>query len=625
MRSQFELLSTKRFLPYFLTQLLGAFNDNLYKNALFIMIAFGLTREYAVEPDVMINIAAGLFILPFFLFSAFAGQLADKFEKSKLIQVIKIAEIGIMALAAVAFYFKSVVGLIAVLFLMGSQSTFFGPIKYSILPQHLKVDELMGGNGLVETGTFVAILLGSITGGILISYDDFGMIFVSLAVIIFAGLGWLTAKYIPEAEAAQPDLKLNYNPLSDIWQTLKRVKKRKTVFQSILGISWFWFLGATLLAQMPAYTHNFIGGNELVVNALLVVFTVGIAVGSLLCHRLGRGKIEIGLVPFGSIGLSIFAFDLGFAHGDMPTVLIGPWEFFFGGDNIRVIIDLLMLGVFGGLYIVPLYAIIQRLTASRERSRIIAGNNFINAFFMLVSSLMAVWLLSMNLEVIHVFLVISVLNALVAIYIYRLVPHFLVRFVVWLLVQSVYRVRAKHTEFIPEDGAAILACNHVSFVDPMIVMACSTRPIRFIMDYGFYKLPIAGFFFRMAGAIPITSARANKEIHDKALEEVSKALRNGQLVGIFPEGMITRTGDLNPFRPGIERILETDPVPVIPVAVQGLWGSFFSRRFGKAMFQLPRKFLWAKIGLNVGPPIKPEDVSKEKLFETIRNLRGDWR
>lgn len=622
---QFSLLREQRFAPYFITQFLGAFNDNVYKNALVILIAFQAAETSIDNTHLLVNLSAGLFILPFFLFSANAGQLADKYEKSFLIRRIKLLEIVIMALAIIGFYLQSVTMLMLLLFLMGTQSSLFGPIKYAILPQHLQRDELVGGNGIVEMGTFLAILLGTITGGILIALD-YGTVWVSLSVISIAILGYLASRFIPSAPPADPDLVFNWNPLSETWKILRTTAEDRYIFLSILAISWFWFYGALYLAQFPSYTRLVLGGDETVVTLLLTMFSLGVGIGSLLCERLSGHKVEIGLVPFGAIGITLFSFDLAMAvsvPAVPPDTLLTAWAFLQQINHWRVLIDIVLIGMFGGFYIVPLYAHVQQRGEQNRLSRIIAGNNVLNALFMVGSALLAIVLLSVfNFSIPQLFLIASILNALVAIYIFTIVPVFFIRFLAWLLIHTGYRVNKVGLAHIPKKGAAILVSNHVSYVDSLVIMACCPRPIRFVMYYKIYRLPILHFIFRIARTIPIASQKEDTAILENAYQEIEAALANGELVCIFPEGALTHTGELRVFRRGIEQILATSPVPVIPIALRGLWGSFFSRKAGRAM-RLPRG-LWSKIELVVAQPQAPETTTAAELQQQIAALRGNW-
>ena len=626
MSSQFKLMGERRFLPFFLTQFLGAFNDNVYKNALVVLITFQAARYTTLAPGVLVNLAAGIFILPFFLFSATSGQLADKYEKSRLIRITKIMEIGVMGLGTLAFALDSLVLMFAALFLMGTQSSIFGPVKYAILPVHLREDELVGGNALVESGTFVAILVGTIAGGVTIALPG-GPLWVSVAVLTVAVLGYLASRGIPAAAAADPGLKINWNPLTETWRNIGFTRGNRTVFLSILGISWFWFYGALFLSQFPGYAKDVLGGDEHAVTLLLALFSVGIGVGSLLCERLSGKHVEIGLVPFGSIGLSLFAFDLWWASpaaahaGEalpLAAVLANPLAW-------RALFDLVMIGVFGGFFIVPLYALVQSRSAPAHRSRIIAGNNILNAAFMVVAAGLGAGLLAAGVTIPQLILITAVLNAAVAVYIYTLVPEFLVRFIVWLLVHTIYRLRVKGVEHIPEEGPALIVANHVSFVDALVITAASRRPIRFVMDHHIFRWPILSFVFRSSRAIPIAPAKEDAAMMERAFEEVARALEAGELVGIFPEGRITDDGELKPFRPGIRRIVERTPVPVVPLALRGLWGSSFSRKDGPALSRPLRRGLFSRVELVGGAPFAPDAATPESLQAAIAGLRGEMR
>ncbi len=621
--SQFGLLRQRRFGPFFTTQFLGAFNDNLYKNALVIMLAFQGTMLSSDHSNTLINLSAGLFILPFFLFSAMAGQFADKFEKSLLIRRIKLLEIGIMLAALVALLTNSTAMLIGLLFLLGLQSTLFGPVKYGILPQVLRDEELTGGNGLVEMGTFLAILLGTIAGGTLIGLEP-GRIAVGVTVLVVAIAGYFASRRIPACLPPDPELVIRWNPLSETWRIMKLVHGNRTVFLSILGISWFWLAGATYLTQLPNYTRLFLGGNEQVVTLLLATFSIGIGLGSLLCEKLSARRVELGLVPFGSIGLTVFGIDLYFATPAAAAVPLAGAAGFLGlPGGIRLVADLFLLGLFGGFYIVPLYALVQQRSAARHRSRIIAGNNILNALFMVISALASILLLK-TLTIPQLFLVLALCNAAVAIYIYTLVPEFLMRFIVWLLIHTIYRVDKKNLEAIPEEGPVVLVCNHVSFVDALIIGGCVRRPVRFVMYYKIFRIPVLSFVFRTAKAIPIAGRREDPEMLEAAFERIAEYLDAGEVVCVFPEGQITRDGELNEFRRGVERIIERSPVPVVPMALQNLWGSFFSRYSGRAFLTWPRK-LWSRIGLVAGEPVPPEMAKAALLQERVAALRGERR
>jgi len=617
---QLELLAQKRFLPFFITQFFGAFNDNVFKNALIILIAFQGEALIDGDADLLINISAALFILPFFLFSATAGQWIDKYEKSKSIRAIKLIEIGIMLIAAMAFIQGYIIVLIALLFLMGSQSTFFGPAKYSYIPQHLKAEELIEGNAWVQMSTFVAILMGTILGGILIAQPQ-GRLYIACSVVLFAVAGYLSSRYIPLTPSLNKELKINWNVFSETYRNIKFLKTNRVVFLSILGVSWFWFLGAIYLVQLPNYTKTTLGGNEQVVTLLLTLFTIGIGAGSLMCNWLSGKKIEIGLVPFGSIGLTLFGIDLYFSQpAVLPAATLGLAEFVSGG-NWRLISDIVLIGIFGGLYIVPLMALVQQRTDPEQMSRVIAGNNIINALMMVLSAVVAIAVLSAGYSIAQLFLVVAVFNALVALYIYSLVPEFLMRFLVWLLIHSIYHIKAKDLDKIPEDGAAVLVCNHVSYVDALIIAGCVRRPVRFVMYYKIYNMPVLNFIFRTAKAIPIAGKYEDEILLNKAFDGIDRALAEGDLVCIFPEGRITADGSLRTFRDGVEKIIKRTPVPVVPMALQGLWGCAFSRERSNIFVRLYRG-LTSAIRLVIGDAIEAEHVSAGSLQEKVQALHA---
>ena len=619
--SQFSLLGKRRFLPFFITQSLGAFNDNLFKQSLILAILYKL----AIDGDrsIWINLCALLFILPFFLFSALAGQFGEKYPKDALIRLIKLAEIGIMAIGAIGFLSNHLALMLLALFAMGTHSALFGPVKYSILPQALHEQELVGGNGLVEMGTFLAILAGTIGAGVMMSSTHYAPV-VACAVVLVAALGYLSSQWIPRASAASPQMKLEWNIFTQSWATLRLgLGQTPAVSRSIVGNSWFWFVGAIYLTQIPAYAKDWLHGDETVVTLVLTLFSVGIALGSLLCERLSGHKVEIGLVPFGSFGLTLFGLLWWWHSGDVPPAATPhDWLALLGmSEAWWVLLAIVGLGVFGGFYIVPLYALIQSRTPEQERSRVIAANNILNALFMVVSAIVSIALLSVaKLSIPQLFLVVSLLNIGVNAYIFKIVPEFSMRFMIWLLSHSMYRVEHRNLEAIPDEGAALLVCNHVSFVDALLIGGAVRRPIRFVMYYKIYNLPVLNFIFRTAGAIPIAGRQEDIQIYEKAFTRIAQYLKDGELVCIFPEGKLTADGEINEFRGGVTRILEETPVPVIPLALQGLWGSFFSRDPNKGLFHR----LWSRVTLVAGPAIT-EGTEPAKLQVLVGELRGSVR
>jgi MFS family permease len=432
--SQFALLNSRRFLPLFATQFLGALNDNIYKNALVIFIAFTIADQTTIDSSILVIIAGGLFILPYFLFSATAGQIADKYEKSFLIRRIKLAEIFIMAMAVVGFISQNLLVLMSVLFLMGMQSAFFGPLKYGILPQHLEVHELTGGNGLVQMGTYLAILGGTIIGGALIALDKYGALLVSVIVVCVAITGWLTSRHIPDAVAADEALVIDRNILRQAFIIIRYALAEKGVFVAIIAISWFWFIGATYLSLVPTYTRDILMGDELVTTALLTAFSIGIGFGSLICERLSSAKIEPGLVPIGAVGLTLFALDL-FIIGKPGIAEIhsaqgmGLIQFLQQLIHWRILIDLTGIGFFGGIYIVPLYAMVQHRSSLNLRARIIAATNILNALFMVVSALLVIGLLTLSYTIPQIYLIIGILNLIITGIIFIKYPEYIERLI----------------------------------------------------------------------------------------------------------------------------------------------------------------------------------------------------
>jgi len=592
---QFGLLRSRRFAPLFWTQFLGAFNDNVFKSALSLLFVYGaLVAEES--QDIVVNLAAALFILPYFLFSAIAGQLADKYPKEQLIRRIKIFEIIIAAFGAMAVFSGSVFLMLAVLFLLGVQSTFFGPLKFSILPQHLAETELIGGNAQIEMGTFVSILLGTLVGGLIAGQAD-SKTWLTILIISVAVAGYLSSRFIPHAPPADADLKVNWNLWEETRNLIGMARERRSVFLSILGISWFWLLGSTLLAQFPGLTERVLLGDTTVVTLILCVFTLSIAVGSLACEKLSGHQVEIGLVPMGALGLALAGVHMYFSIANVAELSEGlahrNWiEFLKAPGSVRLLLDFAIIGASGGMFIVPLYAYIQSKTPEDRRARIIAVNNIMNAIFMVSGSLFAIAMLQFGESGIpFLLLVLILMHIAVTAFIFMQVPVFIMRFLIWMLSHTLYRVKHENLDLIPKEGAAVLVSNHVSYVDALLLAGAIRRPVRFIMFKPIYDLPVLNFVFRTGEAIPINNRHDDAQAYASALEDIAQALADGDLLCIFPEGKLT-----------------------------GLWGSWFSPQDG--LFK-GRMRPFSKVEVAAAEPVAAENVSAADLRERVVALRGE--
>lgn len=622
------LLTSKRFLPIFVTQFFSALNDNVYKQAVLLLLIFQAAS--VADGALYSNLAAGLFILPFFLFSGLSGQLAEKSEKSRLIKIIKFCEIPIMVVGAVSIYSQQIWLMLATIFLMGLQSTFFGPLKYSILPQHLEANELTKGNGLVESGTFVAILLGTVFGTYYIT-QSFGQLYISIAILSLALIGFVSSQFIPKSAANDPNIKVTFNLYKSTLDVFKALNAQsESVGKSVLGISWFWLIGAIILTALPNYVKHVMGGDELVVTAALVVFSLSIAIGSLLCEKLSRSRIELGIVPFGAILITIFLYLLSqepaitsylpalkSAIENNNDALLTVTQVMQTGDMKWHFIWMACIGIAAGFYTVPLYALIQQRTKQDSRSRVIAANNVLNALFMVGSAVLSILTLSiLTWSIAQLFLLLAGLNLLISIYIYTKVPEFFLRFVIYILAICMYRVKTEGEENICQTGPAVIVANHVSFVDWMFILAASPRPIRFVIFAPIYHSWPLNWLFKMAKAIPIDTEKNNPQAYKEAFDNIARALEGGQLVGIFPEGKLSSDGQTDVFKRGIEKIIERTPVPVVPMFLDGLWGSMFSR---KRSLRLPR-LKWSLVSVIIGKAIAPEKLETEVLRKSVLAL-----
>ena len=608
--NQFDLLKTRRFLPLFITQFLGAFNDNVYKNALVILITYVVAEQAGLNSQIMVTAAAGIFILPFFLFSATAGQLADKYEKAFLIRIIKFVEILLMIGATVGFYMGDVWLLMAILFLMGTQSTFFGPIKYGILPEKIEEDELIGGNGLIEAGTFISILLGTLVGGLLILTEN-GIPLISGMVILIAVLGWVSSFYIPKGQPASPALKVNHNFLRETWEIVSHARQNREVFLSILGISWFWLVGATFLAQFPTYSKDIIGGNEQLVTLFLSIFTIGIGLGSLLCNQILKGEVEATFVPLGIIGVTVFTVDLYFASQQMfisaDSKLIGAGAFLSHLSSWRILGDMFMISVSSGVYIVPLYAIIQARSEPNYRSRIIASNNILNALFMVISALGAMAMLTLGFNVNQVFLTIAIVNGAVAVYACQLLPAALLKSILYWIFNSFYKVEVKGMGNFKsvQDEKVIIVANHLSYLDATLLATYFPSHLTFAINTKVAQHWLVRPFLKLIETFPLDPT------NPMAAKSLIESIKDGNRVVIFPEGRITVTGALMKVYEGSGMIADKSGAHIVPVRIDGAQYSHFSRMKGNI-----RTRWFPKITLTVLAPQK---------FHIPENIKGATR
>lgn len=612
-----SLLKSRRFLPLFLTQFLGAFNDNLFKNALLMLVTYRMADHAPFPPQIMVSLAGGVFILPFFLFSATAGQLADKYDRAKIAQYVKIAEIGFMGLAALGFLVHSIAILMLVLFCMGLHSTFFGPVKYAILPQHLSKEELLGGNAYVEAGTFLSILLGTMLGGVLVM-TDIGDIAISIAILIVAAGGYAASRFIPQAPGPAPQLVVS----RDFWRETKAIiayiQGEPGVYRAILAISWFWLVGATYLTQFPVFAKDYLGGDSSVATLLLTLFSVGIGAGSLLCNRLLKGQVQATYVPLAAIAMAAFGVDLYFAahHIVAPQPVATPdggtlevyqtaGQFIANPRNWRVVFDLFMIAVSGGLFAVPLYALMQKRADPQYLARVIAGLNIMNALFMVASSLLTALLLALHFSLPQIFLCIALMDVLVAVYIVQLLPDALFRSVARAVLGWAYKVEVKGIENFEKAGSRVLViANHTSFLDAALIAAYLPVKVTFAVNTYVAKAWWMQPLLKIFDAYPVDPTNP---MALKGLVEVVKSGRTGM---IFPEGRITVTGSLMKVYEGPGLIADKAKAKILPIRIDGAQFTPFSRLKGKVNIKA-----FPKITLTILPPrdfVLPEDVMGRK-------------
>lgn len=612
----FALLGTRRFLPLFLTQSLGAFNASLFVGALIELIVMHPAPWIPFAPSTLIALAFGVFVLPFLLFASLAGQLADRYAHATLAQALKALEIPATGIAVLGFALPSLALLFCALGFWALLLVFFTPLKHAVVSRDLRDGEFVGGNALLAAGIVAALIAGVVMGRMIGGEGGGWIAIVGLPVAI---IGYAASRSIPVVPAANSALRLRFKLLAETARGFRSLRSDRTLLFALIGISWFWLAGALLLFQMQRLAGVGAEGVWLPAVPLLVVLA-GFGAGLLLGAKISEGSVEFGLVPLGAIGQAVFALDLACSFPDLlPLVEAGTMSALFRSvATWRVLFDLFAFGVCGASFLLPLYVRIQSRSVPEPRSRILSCGLFLCAMSLLFAAAVALVLP----DPIATFSVMAVCSFIVAWLAYRREAHLTLRFLTWLLIHAFYRIGKIGFEHIPKTGPAVLVCNHVSFVDSVVIMAAIRRPIRFVMDHRIHQTPVVGFLFRHSRTIPIATAKDDPAMKEAAFEEVARALRKGELIGLFPEGRITHTGEINHFRYGVGRIVEETPVPVVPMALRGLWGSFFSRRYGPAMSK-PSLLRWlAKIELVVGHPVPPEQGSPESLQEIVTDLRG---
>jgi acyl-[acyl-carrier-protein]-phospholipid O-acyltransferase/long-chain-fatty-acid--[acyl-carrier-protein] ligase len=617
---------SERFLPLFKTQFLGAFNDNMLKNALVMLLTYRVASQAGYNVPVLVTIAASMLIIPSLFFSATAGELADKFDKSKITRIIKTVEIAIMCVATLGFLTTNVPVLFLALFGMGVHSTFFGPIKLALLPQHLIEGELLPGNAYIEAGTFLAILLGTLVGGLLV-LAPYGGLVISAALIAVAVTGLITSLKIPPAPPHDASLRMHWNIFGETWRIINYARQDKNIYLCILGISWFWLVGATFLAQVAPFVKTFLHAEARVVTVLLTMFSIGIGAGSLLSNRLLRGQIQVTYVPVAALAISVFGIDLFFAShhaAGHSAALLTVWQFLRSFTGWRVMFDFLMMAVAGGIYIVPLYASVQHEGAPAHLARLIAAINVLGAAFMVASALGTVLLLALHFSIPQIFLATALINLVVAVYICRLLPDQLIRSVLRSVLTFFFRVEVKGMENYQAAGKRVLiVANHTSFLDAALIAAFMPERLHFAVNTFIARKWWMKLVLLVVDAHPVdpTNPLAAKSLID-LLKRDTKCM-------VFPEGRLTVTGALMKIYEGPGMIADKSGAELLPVRIDGAQYTHFSRLKGKVRLRW-----FPKIALTILPPHKfniPAEIKGRKrrhvasgqLYDTMSEMMFD--
>lgn len=601
--NQLYLFKSKRFLPLFLVQFCGCLNDSILKNALIILITFKISNDLPLPPYLLVMIANVVFVAPFIFFASLSGQLADKYERSTLVKIIKIFEIIIVLVAAYGFYHTNIGILFTCITLMGIHSTFFGPIKYSVLPDHLKKEELLSGNGFVEAGTFLSILLGTMIGGF---YNFSGYIIIGFAIIVSI-IGFAASWFIPKSKNFNPTIRINLNLIQETLSIVKYASSKNQVYLAILGISWFWFIGAAILAQIPSLTKETLGADEGVANLFLATFSIGVGVGSFLCNKFFNNQITSKYVFIAAIGISIFGIDLFFASriaaiSYQPEHLKSVSDFLSKLHYLRILIDLFLLSAVSGLYVVPLFAVMQYFTSPAYRSRVIAANNLINSIFMSSSTGVLSLLFYMDFSIPSVILMVSMLNMLVAIYIYKLIPNTrIVPNKLWKMIfkfvfETIYNIEVKGLENYKKAGKkTVIIANHLSYIDPALIAIYVPDNLMFAINATVSKEWWVRSFLKIVKTFPIESN------NPMAVKSLIEQVKKEQKIAIFPEGRTSVTGYLMKVYEGPGMIADKADATILPIRVDGTQFTHFSkiRTMMKGGFTLRRK-----ITITILSPVK---------------------
>jgi 1-acyl-sn-glycerol-3-phosphate acyltransferase len=604
--------------------------DGLHESFLVLCLASRL-GDGGVEaglwaPGSLVVVVAGLYLAPWVLFLPVAGQLADRRETSGWVRRIKRAGLGVSALAALALVTGHPALLAATLVGLGLHAAFFGPVRSSLLPRILENEQLVAGNALLLAVSSGTLLSGALGAWMLACREGAGWACWAAATAgLFLGfMGERAACRIPAVPAADPKAEVLWNPFRAAWGTVRRVARRRVLHLSMLGVAWICLFGCVILGLLDPWTRQVLHAGDHVVGVFLVLMVLGLTCGALLSERLSYERLEVGLVPFGSLGMTVFAFDLFLASRSFPTPspsapLLGPSQLLGLLVGVRILVDLLLLAMFAGFFVVPLLTAIQQQADRAWRSAALALSLGLNALFFGGGVLFLASLAWWDCRVGTAFAVLAALNGLVAVYIYTLTPEFFLRLLAWLLAHGVYRLEARGLEEIPREGPMLLACNHVSFADWLVIAATVKRPVRFVMWHAYAEIPILRYLMRDARVIPIGSSRQAPELLERAFCEIAETLAQGDLVCLFPEGRITTDGDLSRFRPGIERMARESGAPVLPLALRGFWGSLFSRQPGRLRRRLSRP-LRSRVELVAGHPIPAEEVTAERVQAEVAKL-----